>query len=157
MFQNVSKKSGQLNISITPEQAAFLEKLARHRITAPELVRGLIDAAASFYEKNGWFSFPVTITPETFQNQEAAPSGKSQGAETSVKADASNFNNDGPISNALKTGARRLNFAKNAQSKSIRGETLSPAESDAVNSQQGIPARPLATRKKRKPRKQVGF
>lgn len=64
----MSKKTNQLNISITPEQAVFIEQVAKHRITGPELVRGLLDAAAEFYKKNGWFSFPVTITPEKFQN-----------------------------------------------------------------------------------------
>ena len=71
-----SKKSGQLNVSITPEQSAFIEKLAKHRITGPELIRGLIDAAADFYDKNGWFSFPATIAPEHFQTPNFMPRTK---------------------------------------------------------------------------------
>ena len=66
-MHTVSKKSGQLNVSITPEQEAFIAELAKHRITGPELVRGLLDAAADFYAEHGWFSFPLTITPEKFQ------------------------------------------------------------------------------------------
>jgi hypothetical protein len=69
MMHTVSKKSGQLNVSITPEQEAFIEELAKHRITGPELVRGLLDEAKKFYDDNGWFSFPLTITPEKFQQQ----------------------------------------------------------------------------------------
>lgn len=63
----MSKKSGQLNVSITPEQEAFITELAKHRITGPELIRGLLDASAEFYEENGWFSFPLAVTPEKFQ------------------------------------------------------------------------------------------
>lgn len=67
MMHTVSKKSGQLNVSITPEQEAFIAELAKHRLTGPELVRGLLDEARKFYDENGWFSFPLTITPEKFQ------------------------------------------------------------------------------------------
>ena len=67
MMHNVSKKSGQLNVKVTPEQEAFIAELEKHRITGPELVRGLLDAAADFYAEHGWFSFPLTITPEKFQ------------------------------------------------------------------------------------------
>jgi hypothetical protein len=67
----LSKKSLQLNISITPEQAAFLEQAGQtHCIPGPAMVRGLIDAASSFYTKNGWFSFPVTVTPLMFQDKD---------------------------------------------------------------------------------------
>ena len=66
----LSKKSLQLNISITPEQAEFLEQAGHaHCIPGPAMVRGLIDAAAAFYSKNGWFSFPVLVTPITFQEK----------------------------------------------------------------------------------------
>jgi len=64
----LSKKSLQLNISITPEQAGFLEQVGQaHCIPGPAMVRGLIDAAAAFYAENGWFSFPATVTPAMFQ------------------------------------------------------------------------------------------
>ena len=68
-----SKKSLQLNISITPEQAEFLEQAGRaHCIPGPAMVRGLIDAAAAFHGKNGWFSFPVSVTPVMFQEKDVA-------------------------------------------------------------------------------------
>ena len=68
----MSKKSGQLNVSITPEQEAFIAELAKHRITGPELIRGLLDASAGFYAENGWFSFPLVVTPEKFQHESRA-------------------------------------------------------------------------------------
>jgi hypothetical protein len=76
----VSKKSGQLNVSITPEQADFIAALAEHRITGPELVRGLIDAAAAFHAEHGWFSFPLTITPVKFQQAQAPKPGRKSAA-----------------------------------------------------------------------------
>lgn len=39
-----------------------------HRMTGPEVIRGLLDAAADFYAQHGWFSFPLTITPKMFQH-----------------------------------------------------------------------------------------
>lgn len=77
MMHLVSKKSGQLNVKITPDQEAFIAELEKHRITGPELVRGLLDAARGFYKENGWFSFPLTITPEKFQQtQQPAKQGR---------------------------------------------------------------------------------
>lgn len=63
-------------MKITPEQEAFIAELAKHRITGPELIRGLLDAAAGFYAENGWFSFPLTITPEKFQQAPRAKAAK---------------------------------------------------------------------------------
>jgi hypothetical protein len=79
MMHPVSKKSLQLNVSITAEQEAFIAELAKHRITGPELVRGLLDAARDFYRENGWFSFPLTITPEKFQQSSPQPAKTSKG------------------------------------------------------------------------------
>lgn len=75
----MSKKSSYQNVSITPEQEEFIAALARHRITGPELIRGLLDAAMAFYHEHGWFSFPATITPEKFQNTKA-PSAEEKAA-----------------------------------------------------------------------------
>lgn len=63
----VSKKSGQLNVSITPEHTAFIQKLQKYRITGPELIRGLLDAAEEFHAAHGWLSFPLKVIPEKFQ------------------------------------------------------------------------------------------
>lgn len=79
-MQLVSKKSGQLNVSITPEQEAFIAEISKHRITGPELVRGLLDAAADFYAQNGWFSFPLTISPVKFQQSQPAKTGRRNAA-----------------------------------------------------------------------------
>lgn len=75
----VSKKSGQLNVKVTPEQEAFIAQLEKHRITGPELIRGLLDAARDFYRENGWFSFPLTITPDKFQQSSPAPTKATKG------------------------------------------------------------------------------
>jgi hypothetical protein len=39
----------------------------KHGIAPVELARRLVEAACSFYETHGWFSFPVVIEPEAFQ------------------------------------------------------------------------------------------
>jgi len=77
-FSMLSKKSLQLNISITPEQAEFLEQAGQtHCIPGPAMVRGLIDAAAAFYLENGWFSFPVSVMPVMFQGKDTvAPASR---------------------------------------------------------------------------------
>ena len=61
----VSKKSGQLNVSIPPELVDTLSEIhAKHGIPAPELVRTLLGGVAEFYKTNGYFAFPVRILPE---------------------------------------------------------------------------------------------
>lgn len=39
----------------------------KHRIVPVDLARGLVEAACDFYERHGFFSFPVRIEPEAFQ------------------------------------------------------------------------------------------
>jgi hypothetical protein len=39
----------------------------KHHIEPAVLVRGLLEAAVSFYRDKGFFSFPVVIHPEAFQ------------------------------------------------------------------------------------------
>lgn len=39
----------------------------KHRIAPADFTRGLLEAACSFYQAHGWFSFPVVIAPQEFQ------------------------------------------------------------------------------------------
>lgn len=53
---------------IDPKTAETINAITeKHQIEAAVLVRGVVRAACAFYEKHGWFSFPVIIQPEAFQ------------------------------------------------------------------------------------------
>lgn len=77
------KKTGQLSVRVSSDLQSGLEAIeAKHHIGQAEIVRGLVAAAVAFFNKEGWFSFPVKITPEIFQNPEgstAAPAEASAG------------------------------------------------------------------------------
>jgi hypothetical protein len=61
----VSKKSGQLNVSLPPELVDVLGEIhSKHGIPPPELVRNLLSAVSVFYRENGYFAFPVHILPD---------------------------------------------------------------------------------------------
>jgi hypothetical protein len=80
------KNDGQLNIRLPEEVLNSLLKIEEsHGMTANEVLRRLAISAAQFYHEHGWFSFPATVTPTIFQNQEGAaateadaPVGKSR-------------------------------------------------------------------------------
>lgn len=66
MSIEVSKKSGQLNISISPELLDTLEAIrAAHGVPPPELARVLLSKAAEFYQTHGFFTLPVRLEPES--------------------------------------------------------------------------------------------
>lgn len=60
---------------------AVLEEIEiKHGITKPEMARKLLAGVADFYLKQGWFSFPATISPETFQLDHQVGETKSDAA-----------------------------------------------------------------------------
>jgi hypothetical protein len=62
------KNDARLKLKMPSAVLLTLQKIEReHKIKPQELLRHLVAQAAEFYEENGWFSFPQTITPEKFQ------------------------------------------------------------------------------------------
>lgn len=69
----MAKKSAQLNVRIDPDVLDSLEAIEeKHGITQSVLVRHLLAAVDVFYKEHKWFSLPVVVAPEKFQNQGAA-------------------------------------------------------------------------------------
>jgi hypothetical protein len=65
MPDEMSKKTGQINIGLTPETVETLEEIrAKHGLTGTEIGRRLFEAVADFYRTHGYFAFPVRIFPE---------------------------------------------------------------------------------------------
>ena len=63
---SVSKKTDQISVRLSPETMAVLREIdQRHGLIPTELTRRLIECAAEFYRKHGWFSFPVDIYPHS--------------------------------------------------------------------------------------------
>jgi hypothetical protein len=53
--------------------AVLREIDARHGLIPTEFTRRLIESAADFYRKNGWFSFPVEIRPHALAQVADSP------------------------------------------------------------------------------------
>jgi hypothetical protein len=59
------KNDDRLSVRVPSELRAVLAKIEeKHGYTEPVLARKCLEAVAAFYEKNGFFSFPVRIEPE---------------------------------------------------------------------------------------------
>ncbi|AHF94316.1 hypothetical protein OPIT5_11795 [Opitutaceae bacterium TAV5] len=57
----------QINVKMSQELKARLRRIeAKHGTPVPEILRRLGAAAATFFDENGYLTFPVIITPETF-------------------------------------------------------------------------------------------
>ena len=66
---STEKNDARLELRLPASVFKTLEKIEKtHEIKPQDLLRHLASKVAVFYDKNGWFSFPVTITPEHFQN-----------------------------------------------------------------------------------------
>lgn len=64
MHSGVAKLSDQVSVRIDPEWRETLRSIEeKHRIPAPEFIRGLVDAGLEFYRTHGWFAFPVSVQP----------------------------------------------------------------------------------------------
>lgn len=62
----VAKLSDQISVRIDPEWRETLRSIeVNHRIPAPDFIRGLVDAGLAFYRENGWFAFPVVVSPKS--------------------------------------------------------------------------------------------
>jgi hypothetical protein len=62
---DMSKKTGQLNISLPPELVVTLDEIrAKHGLNGTEIARRLLESVAEFYRLHGYFSFPVRLWPE---------------------------------------------------------------------------------------------
>lgn len=148
-MNTMSKKSGQLNVSITREQEAFIASLAKFRITGPELVRGLIDTAAEFHAKHGWFSFPATITPQMFQIPTFMDETNPQN-QTTNHARKRSAKNDSvlntPMSEGGDSGADEALAKLNAKDVRQIPSTPSKAEREANNKRNGVQAQKPANR-----------
>lgn len=58
------KLSDQVSVRINPEWRETLRLIEeRHRIPAPEFIRGMVAAGLEFYRANGWFAFPINVQP----------------------------------------------------------------------------------------------
>ena len=74
----MSKKTDQISVRLPPETMAVLREInARHGLIPTEFTRRLIESAVDFYRQNGWFSFPVDISPHSLQQvaESATPYG----------------------------------------------------------------------------------
>lgn len=70
MDENLTK---QINVAVTQSTYDVLIGIKnRHKILPNVLARELLVAAAEFYARHGWFSFPVVIEPEEFQRNPRA-------------------------------------------------------------------------------------
>jgi len=45
----------------------------RHGLIPTEFTRRLIEAAVEYYRRNGWFGFPVEITPQSLRQAAESP------------------------------------------------------------------------------------
>lgn len=60
------KLKDQVSVRIAPEWRKTLRAIEeRHRIPAPEFIRGLVSAGLEFYRTHGWFAFPIEVKPES--------------------------------------------------------------------------------------------
>jgi hypothetical protein len=61
----MKKLSDQITVRLSPEMRTAIHDIeARHRISAAEFVRGLVEAGIEMYRTQGYFSFPVEIVPD---------------------------------------------------------------------------------------------
>jgi predicted DNA-binding protein len=61
----MKKLSDQITVRLSPEMRAAIHEIeARHRISAAEFVRGLVEAGIDMYRTQGFFSFPVEVVPD---------------------------------------------------------------------------------------------
>jgi hypothetical protein len=61
----MKKLSDQITVRLSPEMRAAIHEIeARHRISAAEFVRGLVEAGIDMYRSQGFFSFPVEVVPD---------------------------------------------------------------------------------------------
>ncbi|MDR0902184.1 MAG: hypothetical protein LBM92_05380 [Opitutaceae bacterium] len=66
----------QVNVKMSRELRARLRKIeARHGTPVPEILRRLGAAAAEFFDRNGYLTFPASIVPETFPPPSPRPRG----------------------------------------------------------------------------------
>ena len=96
------KNDGQLNVRLPEEVLASLLKIeAKHGPTPNEILRKLAAGAAAFFDEHDWFTSPVIITPEQFQNQKAASANKAE--ETAAAAIVNTKQKHSPARTKLKT------------------------------------------------------
>jgi hypothetical protein len=61
----MKKLSDQITVRLSPEMRAAIHEIeARHRISAAEFVRGLVEAGIEMYRTQGSFGFPVEVVPD---------------------------------------------------------------------------------------------
>jgi hypothetical protein len=61
----MKKLSDQITVRLSPEMRAAIHEIeARHRISAAEFVRGLVEAGIDMYRTKGSFSFPVEVVAD---------------------------------------------------------------------------------------------
>jgi hypothetical protein len=71
----------QINVKMSRDLRARLRKIeAKHGTPVPEILRRLGVAAAVFFEKNGYLTFPAAVIPETFSPPAPRKAGGKQGA-----------------------------------------------------------------------------
>lgn len=114
-LQRMAKKSAQLNVRIDPDVLDSLEAIENnHGITQSVLVRHLLAAVDAFYKKHKWFSLPVTVTPEKFQNTEAMSVPENRTVPVEVPAQTPRRKLRGVNHPNLEPGARAMAESLNA-------------------------------------------
>jgi hypothetical protein len=77
----------QINVKMSQELRAGLRRIeAKHGTPIPEILRRLGAAAATFFDKNGYLTFPVSITPETFSPPVGTNSSRKKAAKSTRQA-----------------------------------------------------------------------
>ena len=62
----MAKKSAQISVRMDQKLYDTLTHIEeRHGITSQEIARRCLEQIVEFYEKNGWFGFPLKIEPPT--------------------------------------------------------------------------------------------
>jgi hypothetical protein len=143
----------QVNVKMTPRLKARLNKMYAVKGLAPaEILRRLAYEAVIHFEQKGDFTFPVTITPEKFQNQEVPlsqggpmpdnmPTGKTK-PELGMPGNAAW---KGRENMSEKITAHRLEAAR------VTGKTYHPHEQSKLTSAKGLALPKRLKRGQRRP------
>jgi hypothetical protein len=130
------KLDARLELKLKTSTLDVLKQIElRHRLSPQETLRSLADAAADFFKKYGWFSFPVTVSPEKFQNQEMPmPQGRPVPAEmpasnTKPELGMPRYTQENM---SAKIAAHRLEAAR------VTGRTYLPHERSKLTSAKGL-------------------